>query len=75
MLHHYKNESIHDFVSCFCATCLKIEDLDATKKLDSFVRALVLEVRLHLELRGPRDFIEEAMFAKCANAVITCVSG
>ena len=39
------------------------------------MRALVLEVRLQVELRGPRDFIEVAMFAECVDAVIMRVSG
>ena len=33
------------------------------------------EVRLQVELRGPNNFHEAAMFAECADAVITRVAG
>ena len=75
VLHRYKNESEADFVFCFHATYLKIEDLAAGEKLYRFVRALVPEVRLQVELRGPRDFAEAAMFTKFVAAVIMCISG
>ena len=50
----------------FCVTCLKIADLSETKKLDRFVQALVPDIRLQVELRGPRDFHEAAVFAERA---------
>ena len=64
-----------DFVSHFPTTCLKIQDLLEAEKLDKFVRALVPDIRLQVELRGPQNFHEAAMFAECADAVITRVSG
>ena len=39
------------------------------------MRALVQDVRLQVELRGPRDFHEVAMFAERADAVLTRISG
>ena len=74
VLHQYNKESVADFVFCFYATCLKIEDLSAAEKLDRFVRALVPDVRLQVELRGPRNFTEVVMFAEHADAVIMHVS-
>ena len=68
-------ESVADFVFRFRATCLKIPDLSEVEKLDRFVRALAQDIRLQVELRGPHDFHEAAMFAKRADAVITRVSG
>ena len=64
-----------DFVFRFCATCLKILDLAEAEKMDRFVRALAQDVRLQVELRGPQDFHEAAMFAERADAVLTRVSG
>ena len=56
-------ENVADFVFRFRATCLKIPDLSEAEKLDRFVRALAQDIRLQVELRGPRDFHEAAMFA------------
>ena len=64
-----------DFVSRFRATCLKIQDLSEAEKLDRFVRALIQDIRLQVELRGPQNFHEAAMFVEHADAMITCVSG
>ena len=64
-----------DFVSRFCATCLKIQDLSEAEKLDKFVRALVLDIRLQVELRSPQNFHEAAMFTEKADAVIMHVPG
>ena len=64
-----------DFVSRFCATCLKIQDLSEAEKLDRFVRALIQDIRLQVELRGPQNFHEAAMFAERVDAVITHVFG
>ena len=63
-----------DFVFWFCATCFKIDDLFDAKKLDRFVRALVPKIRLQVELHGPLDFHEAALFAQCADTVISHVS-
>ena len=43
--------------------------------MDRFVRALVQEIRLQVELRGPANFHEAAQFAERADAVITRVAG
>ena len=64
-----------DFVFRFRATCLKIPDLSEAEKLDRSVRALSQEIRLQVELRGPQNFHEAAMFAERADAVIMRVSG
>ena len=74
-MRQYACESVADFVYRFRATCLRVPDLSEAEKLDRFVRALVQEVRLQVELRGPNNFHEVAMFAECADAVITCVAG
>ena len=74
-MRQYAHESVADFVSRFRATCLRVPDLSEAKKLDRFVRALVQEVRLQVELRGPNNFHEAAMFAKRADVVITRVAG
>ena len=71
----YTRESVADFVYRFRATCLRVPDLSEVEKLDRFVRALVQEVRLQVELRGPNNFHEAAMFAERTDAVITRVAG
>ena len=68
-------ESIADFVFRFRATCLKIPDLSEAEKMDRFVSALAQDVRLQVELRGPQDFHEAAMFAERADMVLTRISG
>ena len=70
-MRQYARESVADFVYRFRATCLRVPDLSEAEKLDRFVYALVQEVRLQVELRGPNNFHEAAMFAECADAVIT----
>ena len=67
----YNRDTVADVVFHFRATCLKIADLEEPEKLDRFVRTLVPDVRLQVELRGPRDFHEAAMFAERADAVIS----
>ena len=62
-LRQYGKETVADFVSRFRATCLKIQDLSEAEKLDRFVRALIQDIRLQVELRGPQNFHEAAMFA------------
>ena len=42
--------------------------------MDWFVRALAQDIRLQVELRGPQNFHEAAMFAEQADAVMTHVS-
>ena len=75
MMRQYTKESVADFVFRFRATCLKIPDLSEAEKLDRFVHALAQDIRLQVELRGPQDFHEVAMFAERADAVLTRVSG
>ena len=74
-MRQYARESVADFVFRFRATCLKVPDLSEAEKLDRFVRALVQEIRLQVELRGPANFHDTAMFAERADTVITCVAG
>ena len=74
-MQQYAHESIADFVFRFCTTCLKVPDLSEAEKLDRFVRTLVQEIRLQVELRGPANFHEAAMFVERADAVITLVAG
>ena len=74
-MQQYARESVADFVFRFCATCLKVPDLSKAEKLDRFVHALVQEIRLQVELRGPANFHDAAMFAERVDAVITRVAG
>ena len=74
-MRQYARESVADFVYRFRATCLKVPDLSEAEKMDRFVRALVQEIRLQVELRGPANFHEAAQFAERADAVITRVAG
>ena len=74
-MRQYARESVVDFVFRFCTTCLKIPDLSKAEKVDRFVRTLVQEIRLQVELRCPADFHEAAMFAECADAVIMRITG
>ena len=64
-----------DFVSHFRVTCLKIQDLSEAEKLSKFVRALIQDIQLQVELHGLQNFHEAAMFAERADAVIMRVSG
>ena len=75
MMRQYGKESVADFVFRFRATCLKIPDLSEAEKLDRFVHTLSQDIRLQVELRGPQNFHEAAMFAERADAVVTHVSG
>ena len=50
-------------------------DLSDTEKVDRFVRALVPDIRLQVELRGPRDFHKVAMFVERTDAVISRIPG
>ena len=70
-LKQFNRESVADFVFRFRATCLKIADLSEAEKLDRFVRALVPDIRLQVDLRGPRDFHEAAVFVERAYSVIS----
>ena len=74
-LRQYWKEIVADFVSHFRTTCLKIQDLSEAEKLDKFVRALIQDIRLQVELRGPSHFHEATMFAERADAVISCIPG
>ena len=74
-LKQFNRESVANFVFRFCATCLKIADLSEAEKLDRVVRALVSDIRLQVELRGPRDFHEAAVFTERADSVISRIPG
>ena len=74
-MRQFAKESVADFVFRFRSTCLKIPDLSEAEKMDRFVRALAQDIRLQVELRGPQNFHEAAMYAERADAVITRVSG
>ena len=74
-LHQYNKKSVADFVFCFCETCLKIDDLSNVEKLNCFVRALVPEIQLQVELCKPLDFHGAVMYAERSDALISCVSG
>ena len=74
-LKQFNRKSVADFVFRFRATCLKIADLSEAEKLDRFVRALVSDIRLQVELHGLRDFHEAAVFAEHANSVISRIPG
>ena len=50
----FGKESVADFVFRFRSTCLKIPDLSEVEKLDRFVRTLAQDIRLQVELHGPR---------------------
>ena len=74
-MQQYKKKAVADFVFRFHATCLKIQDLLEAEKLDRFVCVLVPDIRLQVELRGPQNFHEAAMYAEQVDAVITRVVG
>ena len=74
-MQQYARQSVADIVFRFCATCLKVPDLFKAEKLDRFIRALVQDIRLQVELRGPANFHEAAMFAERADIVIAHVAG
>ena len=63
-------EFVANFVFHFHATCLNLADLSEAEKLDGFVRALVPDIRLQVELRGLTDFHEAAVFAEHTDSVI-----
>ena len=42
--------------------------------MDSFMRTLVLDIWLQVELHGPEDFHEATMYAEWADSTITHVS-
>ena len=50
-------------------------DLSKAEELDRFVHALVQDIRLQVELRGPTNFHEAMMLAERADAVITHIAG
>ena len=74
-MYQYSKESVADFLHRFRATCLKIEHLSEEEKLDRFVRALVNDVRLHVELRNPATFNDAALYAERADAVLARTTG
>ena len=74
-MYQYAKESVADFLHRFRATCLKIEHLSEEEKLDRFVRALVNDVRLQVELRNPATFNDAALYAERADAVLARTAG
>ena len=74
-MYQYSKESVADFLHRFRATCLKIEHLSEEEKLDRFVRALVNDVRLQVELRNPATFNDAALYAERADAVLARTTG
>ena len=74
-MYQYAKESVADFLHRFRATCLKIEHLSEEEKLDRFVRALVSDVRLQVELRNPATFNDAALYAERADAVLARTTG
>ena len=74
-LYQYGKESVADFLHRFRSACLKIDNLSEEEKLDRFVRALVPDVRMQVELRGPTSYHDAAMYAERADAVLSRVTG
>lgn len=74
-LYQYGKESVADFLHRFRSACLKIDNLSEEEKLDRFVRALVPDVRMQVELRGPANYHDAAMYAERADAVLSRVAG
>ena len=74
-MYQYAKETVADFLHRFRATCLKIEHLSEEEKLDRFVRALVSDVRLQVELRNPATFNDAALYAERADAVLSRTTG
>ena len=74
-MYQYGKESVVDFLYRFRATCLKVDNLFEAEKLNRFVRALVPDVRMQVELRGPGVFHNAAMYVERADAVLSRVTG
>ena len=74
-LYQYGKESVADFLHRFWSACLKIDNLSEEEKLGRFVRALVPDVRMQVELRGPANYHDAAMYAERADAVLSRVAG
>ena len=74
-MYQYGKESVADFLYRFRATCLKVDNLSEAEKLDRSVRALVPDVRMQVELRGPSAFHDAAMYAERADVVLSRVTG
>ena len=64
MIRQYGRESVADFLFKFWEVCLKINDLPEAEKLDRFLHALVPNVRVKVELRGPAHFQEAVVYAE-----------
>ena len=74
-MYQYAKESVADFLHRFRSACLKIDNLSEDEKLDRFVRALVSDVRMQVELRAPASYHDAAMYAERADAVLSRVTG
>ena len=53
---------------------MKFNDLSEAEKLDRFLRALVPNVRVQVELRGPASYYEALMYAEHADAILSRVT-
>ena len=74
-MYQYGKESVADFLSSFRATCSKVDNLSEAEKLDRFVRALVPDVRMQVELRGLGTFHDAAIYVERADAMLLHVIG
>ena len=74
-LYQYGKESVADFLHRFRSLCLKINNISEDEKLDRFVRALVPDVHMQVELRSPVTFHDVVMYAERADAVLSRVTG
>ena len=72
-MHQYSQESVAYFVFHFRSTCLKIDNLSKEQKLDRFLRTLVPDIRMQVELRGPITFHEAAIYAERDDVVLSRV--
>ena len=74
-MYQYGKESVADFLHRFRSACLKINNLSEDEKLDRFVRALVPDIRMQVELRTPHSYHDAAMYAERADAVLSRTTG
>ena len=73
-MYQYGKESVADFLYRFRVTCLRVDNLSEAKMLNRFVRALVPDVRMQVELRGLGTCHHVAMYAKRADVVLSRVT-
>ena len=73
--HQGNTQSVVDFLFKSQEVCLKTNDLSEAEKLDQFLSALIPNVRMQVERRGPEAFQEAAMYAERAHTILSRVSG